>query len=196
MHLDLPQLITTIGSIGVLSIIFAESGLFFGFFLPGDSLLFTAGLLAAKNVLSFYPLLFLLPIVAILGDSVGYWFGRKVGKKLFVKKESKFFNPKHADDANKFFIKHGKKAIVIARFIPIFRTFVPIVAGVGRMPYSDFISYNIVGGLLWTLSIYLCGYFLGTALPDSEKYLLYIVAIIVMISLLPVLSEYLKNRKK
>jgi membrane-associated protein len=196
MHIDLFSLIQTIGSLGVLSIIFAESGLFFGFFLPGDSLLFVAGVLAGREMLPFALLLFTLPVAAILGDSVGYWFGKKIGPKIFSKKESRFFNPQHVDDAHKFFLKHGKKALVFARFIPIFRTFVPIVAGVAKMPYSDFLPFNILGGLLWTVSLFLLGYFLGNAIPNSPKYLYAIVMAILVISTIPVIIEYLKSKFK
>lgn len=196
MHFDLIQLIQTVGIVGILSIVFAESGLFFGFFLPGDSLLFTAGILASKGVIPFYILIILLPIVAILGDSVGYWFGNKVGDKIFSKKESKIFNPKHVEDAHKFFVKYGKKAIVLARFVPIIRTFIPIVAGVGKMPYIDFISYNIIGGILWTVSMFSAGYFLGSILPNSEKYIFLIAIIVILISLIPIFIEYLKRNKK
>ncbi len=196
MHIDLLNIIQTIGVTGVSAIIFAESGLFFGFFLPGDSLLFTAGILASRDILPFATLLFILPIAAILGDSVGYWFGNKIGPKIFNRPESRFFNPKHVEDAHKFFIKHGKKALILARFIPIFRTFVPIVSGVAKMPYKDFLPYNILGGLLWTTSLYLLGYFLGNALPDSPKYILYVVIFILIVSIVPVVIEFIKSRKE
>jgi membrane-associated protein len=196
MHLDLISLIGAIGSIGIIAIVFAESGLFFGFFLPGDSLLFTAGLLAASSVLPFTTLLIALPVAAILGDSVGYWFGKKVGPALFKREESRFFKPKHVEDAHRFFLRHGKKALVLARFMPIFRTFVPIIAGVAKMPYPDFISYNIIGGIAWSLSMFLLGYFAGNVIPNPERFLYPVVLVIIIISFLPVAYEYLKAKKE
>ncbi len=196
MSFDLLQLISAVGAFGVISVVFAESGLFFGFFLPGDSLLFTAGLLSSQGILPFWLLLLSLPLAAIAGDSVGYWFGKKVGPALFKKKESRFFNPKHVVTAHEFFEKHGKKALVLARFIPIFRTFVPIVAGVAGMRYRDFLSYNIIGGIAWTIPLFLLGFFAGNMIPNAEKYLHYIVAVIISISLIPVAKEWWKARGK
>ena len=195
MHIDLLALISTVGTFGILAIVFAESGLFFGFFLPGDSLLFTAGLLSSTGVLPFWLLILLLPLAAVLGDSVGYWFGKKVGPALFSKPESRFFKPKYALEAQRFFLKHGKKALVLARFLPLIRTFVPIVAGIGKMPYRDFISYNVIGGIGWTLSMFLLGFGLGSVIPDPERYLYPIVIAIIVISFVPVIREYLKSKK-
>ncbi len=195
MHIDLIALISAVGTLGVLSIIFAESGLFFGFFLPGDSLLFTAGLLSSTGVLPFWLLLLTLPFAAVLGDSVGYWFGKKVGPTLFSRPESRFFKPRYAVDAHHFFVKHGKKALVLARFLPIIRTFVPIVAGIGKMPYRDFFSYNVIGGVAWTLSIFLFGFGLGSVIPNPERFLYPIVIVIIIISFVPVVREYLEARK-
>jgi membrane-associated protein len=195
MHIDLLALIGTVGTFGILAIVFAESGLFFGFFLPGDSLLFTAGILASTKVLPFWLLIITLPIAAILGDSVGYWFGRKVGPALFRRPESRLFKPAYAIEAQAFFTIHGKKALVLARFLPLIRTFVPIVAGVGKMSYRDFIFYNIIGGTVWTLSMFLLGYGLGNVIPDPERYLYPIVLLIIFVSFLPVLREYLRSKK-
>lgn len=193
---DLLSLITTAGYIGLFSIIFAESGLFFGFFLPGDSLLFTAGFLASQDGLNIFLLIPLLFAGAVLGDNVGYAFGKHIGEKLFTKKESRFFKPAHVTKAHQFFLKYGKKAIFLARFMPIVRTFTPIVAGVAKMPYGDFFLYNIIGGAAWTTGILLSGYFLGKTIPSADRYLLPIVIVIIIISFLPAVFEFVSERKK
>lgn len=195
MHFDLKELITTVGYIGLFSIVFAESGLFFGFFLPGDSLLVTAGLLATQGFLNIYLLMFLLPIAAIGGDSVGYWFGKKFGPKIFQKEKSLLFDKKHLEKAHAFYEKHGGKTIILARFIPIIRTFAPIVAGVGKMEYTRFLSYNVFGGIFWTVGMLLLGYFLGNVIPDVDRYLIPIIAIVIFISLLPPIIEGIKHNK-
>ncbi len=192
---DLVNLIETGGYLGLFAIIFAESGLFFGFFLPGDSLLFTAGFIAAQGLLNIWLLAPLLFVAAVLGDSTGYAFGKKVGPKIFNRPESRFFKPTHITKANKFFLTHGNNAIVLARFIPIIRTFVPIVAGVGSMPYRNFIIYNLVGGFLWTVGLTVLGYTLGAQIPEAEKYLHWIIAVIILTSFLPAL-KHLKREPK
>ena len=192
---DLVNLIETGGYLGLFAIIFAESGLFFGFFLPGDSLLFTAGFIAAQGLLNIWLLAPLLFVAAVLGDSTGYAFGKKVGPKIFNRPESRFFKPTHISKANKFFLTHGNNAIVLARFIPIIRTFVPIVAGVGSMPYRNFIIYNLVGGFLWTVGLTVLGYTLGAQIPEAEKYLHWIIAVIILTSFLPAL-KHLKREPK
>lgn len=189
-------LIETLGLIGVIAIVFAESGLFFGFFLPGDSLLFTAGLLASQGHLDIFWLVIGCMVAAIVGDSVGYAFGKKVGPKLFSREDSFFFHKKHAERARDFYQKHGKKAIILARFVPIIRTFAPIVAGIGQMEYRTFISYNIIGGIAWTVSMTLSGYFLGHTIPGIEDYLHFIILAIIIVSFIPILLEFRKNRKK
>jgi membrane-associated protein len=193
---DLLALITTAGYLGLFAIVFAESGLFFGFFLPGDSLLFTAGFVAAQGSLNIVILLVSLFVGAVLGDSVGYAFGRRVGPKIFTREESRFFKPAHVIRAHNFFLKYGKKAIFLARFLPIVRTFVPIVAGVAEMPYREFFVYNIIGGASWVGSMLLTGYFLGSLIPDAEKYLHVIVLIIIVLSFLPMVYEFIKARKE
>lgn len=194
MHFDLAEIITTVGYFGIYSIVFAESGLFFGFFLPGDSLLVTAGLLATQDIFSITNLLIFTPIAAIAGDSVGYWMGKKVGHRIFNKEKSLLFNPQHIERAKKFYNKHGKKTIVIARFVPIVRTFAPIVAGVAHMDYKEFIRYNVFGGLLWTWGMLLLGYFLGKSIPDVDKYLIPIIIIIVLASFVPPAIEHYRER--
>jgi membrane-associated protein len=196
--LDPQQLIEKGGLLLVSLIIFAESGLFFGFFLPGDSLLFISGFLASDaggNVLPPLPItagcLFL---AAVLGDQVGYWFGRKVGPALFRRPDSRFFKQSHVDKAHGFFTRYGKKTIVLARFVPVVRTFVPIVAGVGDMDYRTFTTYNVLGGFLWAVGITTAGYFLGQV--DWVKDHVEIVALaVVAISLIPIGIEVLHARR-
>jgi membrane-associated protein len=194
-HYGLKDLIALVGYPGLFSIVFAESGLFFGFFLPGDSLLVTAGLLASQDYFNLWYLLIMLPIAAVGGDSVGYWFGKKVGPKIFTEEGTFLLDRKHLAEAHKFYDKHGGKTIIIARFIPIIRTFAPIVAGVAQMDYSKFISYNVVGGVSWTVGMLLLGYFLGNVIPNVDKYLLPIIGIIVFLSLLPPMWEYYQHNK-
>lgn len=199
MHLDLTGFIQSggplFGYVILTAIIFAESGLFFGFFLPGDSLLFTAGVLASQSFFNIVVLAFLMATAAITGDSVGYWFGKKVGKKLFQKEDSRFFKKKHLEEANKFYEKHGGKTIILARFIPAVRTFVPIVAGAAEMSYHKFFAYNVVGGLIWGVGLTLGGYFLGKAIPNVDKYLLPIIALIVFVSVLPAIYHMLSDKE-
>lgn len=193
--LDPSALIEGLGYVGLFAIVFAESGLFFGFFLPGDSLLFTAGLLASADILNIWTLLIVIPIAAILGDQVGYWFGSWIGPRVFKKEDSFFFSKAHIARAENFYQKYGPKAIVLARFVPIVRTFIPILAGVGRMNYRTFVTYNIIGALLWGVGVTLLGYFLGQVFPHAEEYLLPIVVGIILISLIPIVREWLKARK-
>lgn len=194
-YLDPKFLIETLGLIGIFSIIFAESGLFFGFFLPGDSLLFTAGLLVSQDILPLYPLLIGGTIFAILGDNVGYAFGKKVGPKIFTKEHSLLWNKSHIDKSQKFFEKYGSKAIILARFMPIVRTFTPILAGVGSMEYKTFLRYNIVGGMTWVCGLTLFGYFFGKIIPDPDKYLLPVIILIIIISIIPGIIEFIKSKK-
>lgn len=193
---NLIQLIQTAGLLGLFFIVFAESGLFFGFFWPGDSLLFTAGFLASQNYFNLPILILIVFIAAVLGDSVGYTFGHKLGPKLFNKPDSRFFKKENLLKAQAFYEKHGPKTIVLARFTPIIRTFAPIVAGAGTMHYKTFITYNILGGALWTLLMCLGGYFLGSVIPDVDKYMLPIIALIILVSLIPAIKEYLSSRKE
>lgn len=194
LHIDPLHIIETLGYIGIFCIVLAESGIFIGFFLPGDSLLLTAGLLATQGVLSIWWLLIIVPIAAILGDSVGYSFGRYIGPRLFTKEDSFWFNKKHIQKSRDFYEKHGARAVVIARFIPIVRTFVPIIAGVGEMKYSKFLAYNIIGGFLWADVFLIAGYFLGRAIPNLEQYIVPIVAVVIIVSFLPVIWEWRKSK--
>ena len=187
---NLAELIQQVSYVGLFVIVFAESGMFFGFFLPGDSLLFTAGFLASQGLLNIWVLLPLLVTGAILGDSAGYWIGRKLGGWLVKQKDSWFFKREHLFRAEKFYEKHGGKTLILARFIPIIRTFAPIVAGMADMKYGKFLSFNILGGLGWAMGMTLAGYFLGRIIPGVDKYLLPIVGVIVIVSVLPVLTHF------
>ena len=195
-NLDLPTLIMAIGYLGVFFIIFAESGLFFGFFLPGDTLLFSAGLLASQGYFSIAILIWLAILGAILGDQIGYLFGRKFGPKIFNRDESFFFRKRYVVDAENFYKKYGKKTIIFARFVPIVRTFAPILAGVGKMRYRTFVTYNIIGGAVWAAGITLLGYFLGQKIPNIDAYIIPILLVIIFISILPALFSFLYNGKK
>lgn len=192
-YLDPQFLIQTFGLIGLFLIIFAESGLFFGFFLPGDSLLFTAGILAASGLLPLWPLLIGGFLAAVLGDTVGYWFGRKVGPRIFTKEDSLFFHKAHIARAEHFYEKYGPKTILLARFIPIVRTFAPIVAGVGSMKYPLFLAYNLIGGVVWAVGIPLMGFFLGQAIPSIDAYLVPIIILIIAVSFVPVIVEVVRH---
>lgn len=199
MHFDLPQLIKSLGYFGVWGIIFAESGLLIGFFLPGDSLLFTAGFLASlpKSELNIWVLIFGAFVCAVLGDNVGYATGHRFGRKLFQKEDSWLFHKKHLENTQNFYHQHGKKTLVLARFTPIVRTFAPIVAGIGAMHYRTFMSYNLIGGFLWTFGITLLGFFLGKSLPPEQvdKYLLPIIGIIIVVSLLPSIIHLIQENR-
>ncbi len=196
MHLLEPIfLIKTLGATGIIAIIFAESGLFFGFFLPGDSLLFTAGLVASQGYINFWFLLIGAAIAAIVGDSVGYAFGRKVGPKLFSREDSRFFKKSYLERTKIFYERHGKKTIFLARFVPIVRTFAPILAGVGLMPYRIFLAYNISGGLSWSAGLLVLGFGLGKFVPNIDRYILPIVLFIIVISMIPNTMEFLRNRR-
>lgn len=188
-------MIEAIGIVGLTGIIFAESGLFFGFFLPGDSLLVTAGLLATQGYFNIYHLLPILAIAAVFGDSVGYWFGKKVGPAIFRREDSFLFKKSHLEKAHAFYNKYGGKTIFLARFIPIVRTFAPIVAGAADMHYKKFISFNLFGGIFWTTSMLLIGYFVGSSIPDVDRYLLPLIALIVFLSILPGIFEYVKSKR-
>ncbi|MEI6478693.1 MAG: VTT domain-containing protein [bacterium] len=195
-YLDPIFLIDTLGLIGVLGIVFAESGLFLGFFLPGDSLLFTAGLLASENYLNIFVLISLAIIAAVLGDTFGYAFGKKIGPRIFTREHSIFFSIKNLERSKSFFGKHGKKAIILARFMPAVRTFTPILAGAGQMPYKTFITYNIVGGAGWVTLMAGLGYFFGRIIPNPDRYILPVIVIIIVISIIPSLVEFIRSNRK
>jgi len=193
MHFDLVELIRTAGYLGVFTIVFLESGLMIGFFFPGDSLLFTAGFLASQNVLDIKVLILGCFIAAISGDSLGYYIGKRFGRRLFQKENSIWFHKDHLNRAQKFYDKHGGKTIILARFVPVVRAFAPVVAGIGVMQYKRFVIFNLVGAVLWAIIIPLLGYYLGSAIPDVDKYLLPIVGLIIVASVLPALHQIIND---
>ncbi|MEK7514914.1 MAG: VTT domain-containing protein [Patescibacteria group bacterium] len=190
---DLPSLIRTAGYLGIAGILFAESGILIGLFLPGDSLLFTAGILASQGYLHIGILCFVGWIAAIAGDSVGYAFGQHVGPRIFTRDDSRFWNKQHIEHARAFYTKYGAKTILLARFVPIVRTFAPVLAGVGHMRYRTFLLYNLIGGALWAVGLPLLGYFLGNAIPDVDRYLLPLIAGIVLLSVMPAVIPMIRS---
>ncbi len=196
MGSDLKTFIETAGYLGVFFVVFAESGLLIGFFLPGDSLLFTAGLLAAEGFFNLPILVAISFVAAVLGDSVGYVFGKKMGPKIFNREKSLLFDKDHLIKAEKFYEKYGGKTVVLARFMPFIRTFAPIVAGIGRMRYSSFLIFNLLGGFLWAVGLPLLGFLLGKSIPDIDKYLLPIIALIVILSVAPPVWHLYREKRK
>lgn len=191
MHFDLVSLIRLTGYLGVFTIVFLESGLLIGFFFPGDSLLFTAGFLASQGYLDISILVAGCFIFAVAGDSIGYFIGSKLGPKVFTKDNSFIFNKKHLERAQRFYDRHGGKTIILARFVPVIRAFAPVVAGAGKMDYKRFVIFNLVGGILWAIGVTLAGFYLGSLIPDVDKYLLPIVGLIIIASILPGLHHIL-----
>lgn len=193
---NLDDLIRWGGYLVLIAIVFAETGLLIGFCLPGDSLLVTAGLFAAvENSLNIVWLNIYLSLAAIIGDSVGYAIGFHAGPRIFNRENSFFFNMKHVERAQKFYEKYGPKTIVLARFVPIVRTFAPTVAGVGRMDYKKFLIYNINGGVGWVSSMTLTGYFLGRSIPNIEEKIHWVVLIVIFLSLIPIFHEWIQHKK-
>lgn len=198
---DLVTFVQAVSILGVAFVIFAESGLLIGFFLPGDSLLFTAGFLMYSGVISFniFLAILIIFIAAALGDSVGYTFGRRVGGRIFSRPDAKLFKQEYIIRAQDFYDKHGSKTIILARFIPIVRTFAPIVAGAGKMPYKRFLTFNLIGAFLWTVGVTSAGFFLGKWFEAMgwkiDNILLPIVALIIIVSVLPPAIHILRDRK-
>lgn len=190
---DLRSLLELVGYAGVFAIVFAESGLLIGFFLPGDSLLFTAGFLASQGVFHVGVLVLVTFVGAVIGDSVGYAFGHRVGRRIFTRDDSLLFHRQNLLRAERFYERHGGKTLILARFLPVIRTFAPILAGVGSMAYPKFLAYNVVGGALWAVGLTVLGYFLGSAIPDVDRYLLPIVVAIVVLSVLPTAYHVLRH---
>ena len=195
---DLRGLVQWAGYFGLTAIVFAETGLLIGFFLPGDSLLVTAGLLASQPGfgLNVYLLGLILSIAAIVGDSVGYAIGRSTGPRIFTRENSVLFNRKHLERAHAFYEKHGGKTIIIARFMPIVRTFAPVVAGVADMHYRTFIAYNVIGGLAWVWSMLFIGYFLGRWVPGIDKHIEPVILVVIFLSILPGIISWVRERRK
>ncbi len=195
---DVETLVRVGGITAMALVVFAETGLLVGFFLPGDSLLVTAGVFAGTGQVNLLHLNLVLIAAAILGDTVGYWFGRRAGPALFKRPKSLFFNPAHLKRAHDFYEKHGGKTIVIARFMPVVRTFAPIVAGMARMEYRRFLSFNVFGGIFWVMSMTLIGYFLGQ-IPGVREHIEIVIIVVVFLSILPGIIaaglEWRKNRR-
>jgi membrane-associated protein len=195
---DVETLIRVGGLTAMTAIVFAETGLLVGFFLPGDSLLVTAGVFAAAGKLNAWHVIGLLSVAAVVGDTVGYWFGRRVGQALFTRPKSLFFNPEHLKRAHDFYEKHGGKTIIIARFMPIIRTFAPIVAGMGAMNYRRFVAFNVFGGVFWVISMTGIGYFLGQ-IPGVREHIEIVIVVVVFLSILPGIiaawREWRKSRR-
>lgn len=190
---DITALIKTVGLFGVWGIVFSESGLLIGFMLPGDSLLFTAGFLSSQGYLPIVPLVIGSFLAAILGDAVGYYFGKKTGRRIFTKEDGWFFHKDRLLEAKKFYDHYGPWAIILARFMPVIRTLAPILAGVGEMPYRVFFMANVVGATLWAIGITLLGYYLGQLVPNADQYLLPIILCIVFASFIPAIIRLLKT---
>jgi membrane-associated protein len=193
---DVKGLIQWGGMMLVCTIIFVETGLFLGFFLPGDSLLVTAGVFAAAGHLHLGWLLSLAWFCAVAGDQLGYWIGRRAGEALFKRDDSLLFKKRHLQKAHDFYCKYGGKTVVLARFVPIIRTFASPVAGIGRMNYRRFLSYDVFGGFLWVWSMTLLGYFLGSTIPEIDRHIHIVIAVIVFLSLLPPMIEAVRQRRK
>ena len=195
LHTDLPNLIQAVGYAGLFGIIFTESGLLFGIIFPGDSLLFTAGLLASQGWFDIRILATLCSIAAILGDSTGYWLGAKFGQKIFSHEDSRWFRKEYIERTKTFYEQYGVRTIILARFIPIVRTVAPVLAGVGLMHYRTFLTYNIIGAILWGVGITWIGYTLGATIPNIETYIMPIVIGIIVISIAPVIFGFMKKDK-
>ena len=194
--LSLADLIRWGGYVVLVAIVFCETGLLVGFFLPGDSLLITAGLVAATGTLDIWLLNLLLIPAAIIGDSVGYAIGYRAGPRLFTKEQSLLFSRKHLLRTREFYEKYGGKTIVLARFIPLLRTFAPVVAGIGQMQYRRFLFYNVFGGIFWVASLTWAGYLLGTLIPDISRYIHIVVVAVIVLSMVPVGVELWKARRR
>jgi len=193
---SLDDLIRWGGYVVLFAIVFTETGLLVGFFLPGDSLLITAGIVAAAGGLNIWWLNTVLIVAAITGDSVGYAIGVRLGPRLFTRPQSLLFNPRHIDRTRVFYARHGPKTIVIARFVPIVRTFAPVVAGVGQMEYRRFIFYNVAGGIGWVTSMTWAGYGLGRVIPNLGSYIHLVVAVVIVLSVIPIVIEILRERRR
>jgi membrane-associated protein len=193
---DVEFLVRTGGLLALIIIVFTETGLLLGFFLPGDSLLVTAGIFAARGDLDLMILNTSLSLAAIAGDTVGYGIGARTGPKIFSREDSLFFNRKHLISAKEFYDRHGGFTIFIARFMPIIRTFAPVVAGVGAMQYRKFITYNVFGGIFWVMTTTLAGYFLGTMVPNIQERIHVVIVIVIVLSLLPAFIKIAREKWK
>jgi membrane-associated protein len=195
-HLDMTESISAIGYLGLVLIVFIETGAFFGFFLPGDSLLFVSGVLAAQGVFDIKILIPLMALTAFLGYCVGYWFGARLGDWLLRRRESFWFRKRYLERARNFYDRHGGKTLLFGRLVPIVRTFIPIVAGMAKMPLRKYLIFNAIGALLWAFALPILGYSLGEVIPDAGKYVLPVVVLVIIISILPGIFEYIRDRKQ
>ncbi|PWB42952.1 MAG: hypothetical protein C3F12_13700 [Candidatus Methylomirabilota bacterium] len=193
---DVEGLVRVGGLMALVAIVFAETGLLIGFFLPGDSLLVTAGLFAVSGHLELWSLFLFVSLAAIVGDAVGYFLGARTGPKIFSREDSLLFHKKHLTSTKEFYDRHGGITIVLARFMPILRTFAPVVAGVGNMRYSRFAMYNVLGGIGWVVSMTSIGYFLGKTIPDIDKYIHVVIAAVIILSLVPGIVTFVRTRQR
>jgi membrane-associated protein len=193
---SLDDLVRWGGYVVLAAIVFTETGLLIGFFLPGDSLLITAGLVAATGQLNIWWLNAILMVAAVVGDSVGYAIGRRAGPRLFTRPKSLLFNPRHVERTHAFYERYGARTIVIARFVPIVRTFAPVVAGVAQMEYRQFVLYNVVGGVAWVTSMTWAGYLLGQAVPNINDHIHKVVVIVILLSFIPIVVEVVRERRR
>ena len=191
---DVEGIIRWGGLLMLVAIVFAETGLMFGFFLPGDSLLVTAGIFAAAGHLDVVGLLLWVTLAAVLGDQLGYYIGYRTGPRIFRREDSLLFKRDHLMRAKAFYEKHGGKTIILARFMPVIRTFAPVVAGVGQMEYRRFVTFNVVGGVLWVWGMTLLGVWLGNAIPNIDDHIHKVIAVVVFLSILPAIIEYVRSR--
>ena len=191
---DLATLLQTVSYAGIFAILFAESGLLVGIMLPGDSLLITAGLLCAQGSLTLWGVIVAAVLGAVLGDTTGYWIGRRFGPAVFRRPESRFFKPSYVERARSYFERYGMTTLIIARFVPVVRTLVPTLAGVGGMHYPQFVLYNVVGGVLWGAGIPIAGFYLGRLIPNLDHYILLIIGVVLIASLIPIGLEFRRQR--
>lgn len=194
LHFDITKWVETLGYVGILLIIFLETGIFLGFFLPGDSLLFAAGLLASQNIFNVWLLIPLMIVTAAAGYFVAYWFGEKLGNWLLRRDDSFLFKKRYLIQAGKFYEKHGGKALVLGRLVPILRTFVPIVAGMAKMRYRTYVLFNILGAFIWAGGVTLIGYYLGSLVPGIGKYILPVALGVIFLSITPAIWHLIKNK--
>ena len=191
---DVEALVRIGGLMALIAIVFVETGLFVGFFLPGDSLLVTAGLFAARGDLSLWSIFLFVSLAAIIGDTIGYTIGARTGPKIFTREDSLLFHKKHLITTKEFYDRYGGVTIIIARFMPIVRTFAPLVAGVGGMEYRRFVFYNVAGGIGWVVSMTSLGYFLGKAVPGIDRHIHVVIAVVIFLSLLPAIIKFARDR--